>query len=193
MGTLGTVVIAVIVLIIVAGLVGYIVSLYDSLIQVKNNIEKAWKNIDVLLIQRHDELPKLIEAVKGYIKHERELLTRITQLRTDYEKAQNIGEKTRIENDLNREIGRLRVTLEQYPDLKASENFLQLQGRVSAIEASIADRRELFNDSVNIYNIQIERFPELVLAEVMNYGRHAFLEVPEERKQDVDVSKALSS
>ena len=193
MGTLGTIVVVVIILIIAAGFVGYIISLYNSLIQVKNNIEKAWKNIDVLLIQRHDELPKLIDAVKGYMKHERELLTRITQLREGYRNARTIGEKTRIENDLNREIGRVRITLEQYPDLKASNNFLQLQGRISAIESSIADRRELFNDSVNIYNIQIERFPELFLAKIMSYRRHTSLEVPEESKHDVDVKTALAS
>lgn len=193
MGTLGTIIVVAVAVIIAAGFVGYIISLYNSLIQVKNNIKKAWKNIDVLLIQRHDELPKLIDAVKGYMKHERDLLTKITQLRTSYGGAMTIGEKTRIENDLNREIGRLRVTLEQYPDLKASESFLQLQGRISAVESSIADRRELFNDSVNIYNIQIERFPELILAKIMNYQRHAFLEVPEQSKQDVDVSAALSS
>jgi len=82
--------------------------------------------------------------------------------------------------------------LEQYPDLKASNNFLQLQGRISAIESSIADRRELFNDSVNIYNIQVERFPELILAKIMNYRRQSSLEVPEESKHDVDVKTALS-
>ena len=184
--------VVVILLIGVAGLVGYLISLYNSLIQVKNNIEKAWKNIDVLLMQRHDELPKLIDAVKGYMKHERELLKRITQLRAGYRNAGTMGEKTRIENDLNREIGRLRITLEQYPDLKASNNFLQLQGRISAIESSIADRRELFNDSVNIYNIQVERFPELILAKIMNYRRQSSLEVPEESKHDVDVKTALS-
>lgn len=193
MSTFEMIGVVVILLIGVAGLVGYIISLYNSLIQVKNNIEKAWKNIDVLLIQRHDELPKLIDAVKGYMKHERDLLKRITQLRAGYRNAGTIGEKTRIENDLNREIGRLRITLEQYPDLKASNNFLQLQGRISAVESSIADRRELFNDSVNIYNIQIERFPELVLAKIMNYRRHTSLEVPEESKHDVDVKTALSS
>jgi len=193
MSTFEMIGVVVIILIGVAVLVGYIISLYNSLIQVKNNIEKAWKNIDVLLIQRHDELPKLIDAVKGYMKHERELLKRITQLRAGYRNAGTIGEKTRIENDLNREVGRLRITLEQYPDLKASNNFLQLQGRISAVESSIADRRELFNDSVNIYNIQIERFPELVLAKIMSYRRHTSLEVPEESKHDVDVKTALAS
>ena len=167
MSTFEMIGVVVILLIGVAVLVGYIISLYNSLIQVKNNIEKAWKNIDVLLMQRHDELPKLIDAVKGYMKHERELLKRITQLRAGYRNAGTISEKTRIENDLNREIDRLRITLEQYPDLKASNNFLQLQERISAIESSIADRRELFNDSVNIYKIQIESFHELVLAKIM--------------------------
>ena len=182
---IGLIAVAVILLV---GFVGYIISLYNSLIQVKNNIEKAWANIDVLILQRHDELPQLIGTVKGYIKHERELLIKITTLRAGYQEAETIDEKTRIENDLNREMGRLRLTLEQYPDLKASQNFLQLQDRISAIEASIADRRELFNDSVNIYNIHIERFPEAVLAKKFNFRRHAFLSIPEESKQEIDVA-----
>jgi LemA protein len=120
-------------------------------------------------------------------------LTKITTLRAGYREAETMDEKTRIENDLNREMGRLRVTLEQYPDLKASQNFLRLQDRISAIEASIADRREFFNDSVNIYNIQIQRFPETILAKRFDFRRHAFLDISEDFKLDVDVNKALSS
>jgi len=168
----------------------YLVALYNSLVEVKNNIDKAWKNIDALLQQRHDELPKLVDAVKGYLRHENELLDRVTRLRTGYDQAPSTDQKTRVENDLNRELGRLRVAVEAYPDLKASPLFAQIVGRVSALESSIADRRELFNDSVNIYNIRIEQFPELVLAGVLRYGPHAFLEVPPERTSDVSVSFA---
>lgn len=180
-------ILGIILVVVVAGLIGYGVSIYNSLIQVKNNIEKAWKNIDVLLLQRHDEIPKLVDTVKGYQKHEQGLLEKLTQLRTGYRQATGIDDKTKIENELNRNLGRLRMVWEGYPDLKASQNFILLQNRISGLESSISDRREFFNDSVNIYNIQIARFPETILAGALGYQRHALLEVPEEKKQDVKV------
>ena len=170
------------------GILMYVVGLYNSLIQVRNNIDKAWKNIDVLLQQRHDELTKLIDAVAGYVKHEREVLDSLTKLRVGYEQAGSTEEKVRLENQLNRGVQKLRAVWESYPTLKASENFLQLQNRVGGLESGIADRREFFNDSVNVYNIQIARFPEMLLARRMGYGRHEFLEVPEELKKDVRIA-----
>lgn len=164
---------------------GYVVSVFNSLVQVRNNVDKAWENISVLLQQRHDELPKLVDTCMGYMKHEREVLTDITKLRTSYYDARAMQDKVQAENELNRKLQVLGSTWEGYPDLKANASFLQIQGRISAIESSIADRREFFNDSVNIFNIQIERFPERVVAGALGYKRHAFLEVPEEKKQDV--------
>jgi LemA protein len=184
-GAMETVLIAAVVGIIVAALVAYGIALYNSLVEVRNNVDKAWKNIDVLLQQRHDELPKLVDATKGYLQHERALLERLTHLRTGYDQAASTDEKTRVENEINRQMGRLRVAWEAYPDLKSSPLFAQVLSRISALESSVADRRELFNDSVNIYNIRIARFPELVLAGGLGYARHAFLEVPEDRKADV--------
>ncbi len=170
--------------------VTYGISIYNTLVQVRNNVGKAWKNIDVLLQQRHDELPKLVDACSAYMKHEREVLDQITKLRTGYDQAKTTDEKTRVENELNKQLGKLQVVWEAYPDLKASQNFLQVQGRVSAVESSIADRREFFNDSVNIYNIAIEQFPNLILAVLLSYQRHPFLEVPEELKKDVKMKFA---
>lgn len=177
-------------MLIVAGVVmlgsaGLLISMYNSIITVRNNLGKAWKNIDVVLQQRHDELPKLIEACKAYMKHESDLLNRLTELRTGYAMAKEIDEKVKTENALNQLLGKLTMVWEQYPDLKASQNFIQIQNRVSAVESKIADYREAFNDAVNIYNIQIERFPDLFMAKAMSCQRHAFLEVPEEKKQDV--------
>jgi len=180
-----TLVLVVLAVLVGTGVVGYLVSIYNSLVQVSNNIDKAWKNIDVYLQQRHDELPKLIDCCKGYMKHEREVLDLLTKLRVGYDDARKLDEKVGIENELNNQMGRLRMVWESYPDLKASQNFQQVQGRVSALESSIADRRELFNDSVNIYNIQIARVPELIVARLLSYKKHAFLEVPEEMKRDV--------
>jgi LemA protein len=156
-------------------------------VQVRNNIDKAWKNIDVLLQQRHDELTKLIDTVSGYMQHEKTVLDGLTRLRVGYDGASSSDDKVRIENEMNREIARLRHTWEGYPDLKASQNYLYLQTRISTVESAIADRREFFNDSVNIFNIQIERFPDLWMARALGYARRSFLEVPEELKQDVHV------
>jgi LemA protein len=172
------------------GLVSLIIGIYNGLVSVRNNVEKSWSNIDVVLEQRHDELPKLIDACKGYMAHERDLLTKITELRTGYASANDSGEKINIENELNRRLGQLRMVWERYPDLKASENFSQIMDRVSAVESKIADYREAFNDAVNIYNIQIERFPDLVFAKAMNYQRRSFLEVLEEKKADVRMAFA---
>jgi LemA protein len=165
----------------------YVVKLYNSLVQVKNNVEKAFKNIDVLLKQRHDELPKLIETCKGYMKYEDEILEKLTDLRENYDASDSMSEKTRVENELNRQYLALAGRWEAYPDLKAQKSFNQIQERISGLEAAIADRRELFNDSVNILNIQIARFPEMILAGIFKYKKLAYLEVPDKDKADVGI------
>ena len=163
----------------------FVVGLYNSLVQVRQNIEKAWNNIDVLLQQRHDELIKLVDACKAYMKHEHELLDRLTKLRVGYDEAKGSDERARAENELNKAALQLRHVWEAYPDLKASQNFLQLQGRVSELESSIADRREFFNDSINIYNIHIKRFPDLLVARAFGYRERVYLEIADEKKADV--------
>lgn len=127
MGIVGTIIFVIIALIIIAATGGYVVSIYNSLIQVRNNIDKAWKNIDVILLQRHDELIKLLEAVKGYMKHEWDLQVRLTKLRVGYDETDDIEEKTKLENQINREMLKAGRVWEGYPDLKASANFIQLQ------------------------------------------------------------------
>ena len=170
---------------IVLGLGGYIVSIFNSLVQVRNNVDKAFKNIDILLQQRHDELSKLIDTCKAYMKYEKEMLGQIISLREQYVQAKTTDDKTKVENDLNKQTMTFFARAEAYPELKANNNFIQIQNRVSALESSIADRREFFNDSTNIYNIQIERFPHLILAKMLGYTRKAMLEVPEDKKQDL--------
>ena len=172
----------------VAAVVLYLLSVYNVLIQVRNDIDKAWNNIDVLLQQRHDELNKLMDTVREYLKYERSVLESLTRLRVGYDAAQSTDEKVRIENQINKELVRLGPVWENYPKLQSSENVLQLQGRISAVESIIADRRELFNDSVNIYNISIQQLPQRLVAGVLGYAPHAFLEIPEEQKKDVTVS-----
>jgi len=165
----------------------YMVKLYNSLVQVKNNVEKAFKNIDVLLKQRHDELPKLIDTCKGYMKYEKKILEKLTTLREHYNASDSMSKKTNIENELNRQYLTLAGRWEAYPDLKAQESFKQIQERISGLEAAIADRRELFNDSVNIFNIQVARFPEMILAKIFNYKKMAYLDVPDKERADVEI------
>jgi LemA protein len=167
------------------GLLGWAIGLFNAFVTVRNNVTRAWKNIDVVLQQRNDELSKLIDTCRAYMTHEQSLLNQLTQLRTGYTMAREVEEKVGIENQMARLLGQLRTVWEQYPDLKAVQSFLQVQTRVSGVESKIADYREAFNDAVNIYNIQIERFPDLILAAALRYKRHSFLEVPEEKKADV--------
>ncbi|MEK6823247.1 MAG: LemA family protein, partial [Nanoarchaeota archaeon] len=163
--------IAIIILVIVAlfaiGIIGYIIGLYNSLIALKNNIQKSWSNIDVLLKQRADELPKLIASVKGYMKHEKELLTELTKARTEFMKATTMNAKAKADATITGALKTLFAVAENYPNLKANENFIQLQNRISGLENELADRREFYNDSVNTYNIRIQSFPDSIVAKRM--------------------------
>jgi len=154
-----TIVVAVVVVLVGVILVGYFVSIYNSLVRLKHNIEKAWSNIDVLLKQRHDELTKLLETVKGYMAYEKDVLTQVTKARTDFLNAGTVGEKAKADGMMTAALKTLFAVAENYPDLKANESFLQFQNRISGIEGQISDRREFYNDSVNIFNIRIEQIP----------------------------------
>ncbi|MFH0984890.1 MAG: LemA family protein [Candidatus Omnitrophota bacterium] len=171
----------------VLGIIGYFVGIYNGLIQVRNNADKAWANIDVLLKQRHDELPKLIETCKGYMKYEQSVLEKITQARTAFMSATSIEDKTKAENQLAAGLKTLFAVSENYPDLKANASFLQLQTRISGLENEIADRREFFNESVNVYNIRIQQFPDVLLANNLGYTRRSLLEIPAGEKEDVKI------
>ena len=167
------------------GMLGMAMAIYNSLVTVRNNVDRTFSNIDVVLQQRNDSLANLVEAVKGYMIYERDLLTKLVELRTGYARATERADKIRTENELERLLGKFAMVWEDYPDLKAVRNVLKLQGEISGIESKLADYREMFNDAVNIYNIQIERFPDLVLARMLGFKRHAFLEVPEGKKRDL--------
>lgn len=178
-------VILVVLLLGIISIVTYGVGIYNSLVQVRNNVDKTFNNIDVILQQRHDELPKLVDTCKSYMKYEKEMLDNLMRLREHYGQADSPEKKATIENEIGKQLLTLTARMEAYPDLKANKNFTQIQDRISALESTIADRRELFNDSVNIYNIQIERFPHVILAQMLNYARRAFLEIPQEKKEDI--------
>ena len=164
-------------------LVAYVVGVYNTLVRLANNIDKAWSNIDVILKQRHDELPKLVEVCNSYMIHERETLESVTKARTAYSEGLNINDKAQAENQIVGALGKLFAVAEQYPDLKANQEFLAIQQRISALESTIADRREFYNDSVNLYNIAIEQIPTLWVAQEVGYTARPLLTVaPSDRK-----------
>ena len=170
----------------------YVVRIYNGLVALRENVRKAWSNIDVLLTQRHDELPKLVETCKRYMAYEQETLERVMHARSAVFKAQGSGDVTALgaaEQQLREGLGRLFAVAENYPDLKADQGFRHLQSRISQLEESIADRRELYNEAVNLNNIRIQTFPDLVVARLFEFRQSALLEFTEEQKRDVDVGK----
>lgn len=186
--TIIIIIVAVIAALIIAGFIGFLVSIYNSLVRMKNNISKAWANIDVILKQRSDELPKLVDSVKGYMKHEEGVLTKVTEARTKFLDAQTIQEKAKTNNMITDALKSLFAVAENYPNLKANESFLQLQNRISGLENELADRREFYNDSVNEYNIKIDSFPDLIVAKMMGYTQpETMFEVDESDKKDVKI------
>jgi LemA protein len=185
---MGLLVVALVILaLIVVGALLPLVARYNSLVQLKNDIDKALANIDVLLKQRHDELPKLIDTCKGYMQYEQKTLEMIVQARTAYQSATTVAEKAQADIGLTGALKTLFAVAENYPDLKANNDFLQLQSRITDLEEKIADRREFFNDSVNTYNIRILQFPDVMVARMLNYQAHDLFKVTDEDRRDVEV------
>jgi LemA protein len=170
----------------------YAVRIYNGLVALRENVRKAWSNIDVLLTQRHDELPKLVETCKRYMAHERDTLERVMQARSAVFKAQGSGDVRALgaaEQQLREGLGRLFAVVENYPDLKADQSFQHLQTRITQLEDTIADRRELYNEAVNLNNIRIQTFPDLIVARLFEFRPASLLEFTEEQKRDVDLGK----
>lgn len=171
----------------------YCVSLYNNLVSLKHGVSKAWANIDVLLKQRHDELPKLVEVCKQYKQFEQETLQRVIEARSMVQTArqgQDIEALGKAEGMLRMGLGNIFAVAEAYPELKTNQNFMQLQTRITGLENGIADRRELYNESVNIYNVGIEQFPAVLIANMFAYAAKPLLEFSAAEKSDVDM-KAL--
>ena len=176
-----------VIVLVILGVVGYLVTIYNSLVRLKNDIDKAWANIDVLLKQRHDELPKLIETCKGYMQYEQKTFQMIVEARTAYQKAGSVQEKAQADNMLSGALKNLFAVAENYPELKANNSFLQLQGRITGLEENIADRREFFNDNVNTYNIRIAQIPDTFIAHFMNLQPRTLFQVAATDREDVQV------
>jgi len=185
-----TILVGLVVILVVVGFIIYFITIYNSLVRLRNDIDKAWANIDVLLKQRHDELPKLIDTCKGYMQYEQKTFQLITEARTAFMKAGSVGEKAQADNLLSGALKSLFAVAENYPELKANNNFMQLQGRISELEEKIADRREFFNDDVNTYNIRIQQLPDVFIANMMSLQRKDLFKVAEEDRRDVEVKLA---
>ena len=191
MGIVTIILLGVLVLVVV-----WAVMIYNNLVQVKHNVSKAWANIDVLLKQRHDELPKLVETCKQYMKFEQDTLTKVMEARSKVFTAreqQNIGALGPAEGMLRGALGNLFALAEAYPDLKTNQTFQQLQTRISSLENAIADRREFYNESVNVNNVRIEQFPDSIVAGMFNFKAAQLLEFSAEEKADVDVGKLFKA
>ncbi|MGQ9621172.1 MAG: LemA family protein [Bacteroidales bacterium] len=157
------------------------VSIYNRLIRFRNNREQAFADIDVQLRQRHDLIPQLVEAVKGYMAHERGVLTEITEARASAMKATGINEKIEAETRLSAALQALRISVEAYPDLKASQNFMDLQNEISDVENKLAAARRFFNSATKELNVAVETFPSNLVAALFNFKREVMFELGEQR------------
>jgi len=165
----------------------FIIVIYNGLIRLKNNIHKSWANVDVLLKQRSDELPNLVATVKGYMVHERTTLEMLTKARTDVLQATTLSRRAASDIAITESLKTIFAVAENYPDLKANENFLKLQNRITALENELADRREFYNDSVTLFNIRIHSFPDLLIARMMKCSDEQLFKASEQDKQLVGI------
>ncbi len=177
---------------LVVGVTGYGVSIYNGLIAIKNNIGRSWSNIDVLLKQRHDELPKLVATCEQYMRHERGVFDKLSEARGALAQARSVGERAEAEGMLTRALGQIFAVAEAYPNLKADQSFLQLQSRISDLENQIADRREFYNDTVTTFNTRILQIPDTIVAKWLGLGPAELFKVDEQDRQDVQIRFAAT-
>ena len=177
-------------LLLIVGVGIYVVILYNELVRLRNDNDRAWANINVLLKQRHDEIPNLVETVKAYMQHEQQTLVAVTQARAASMNAASVRQKAQADLMMTGALRGLFAVAENYPQLRANENFLKLQNRISELEERIADRREFFNDDVNTYNTRIGQIPEVFVASFMNLKPRDMFKVSEEDRRLVEVKCA---
>lgn len=178
-------------LLVLAALYG--IAIYNRLVALKHGVDKAWANIDVLLQQRHDELPKLVEICRQYQQFEQQTLQQVIAARGQVQSARQQSDLTALgqaETALRGGLGQIFAVAEAYPELRSNANFMQLQGRVSQLENAIADRREFYNEAVNLHNVGIEQFPNSLLAQRLAYQPKTLWRVAASQTRDVDL-KAL--
>jgi LemA protein len=175
----------IVLLVIVLGLLGWVVGIYNGLIRLRNQLENAWAQIDVQLKRRCDLIPTLIETVKGYAKHEAGTLEKVIQARNLAMAAKTVSDRAQAENALSSTLKSLFAVAEAYPNLKADQNFLRLQEELTSTENKIAFARQFYNDSTLGYNTAIELFPRNIIANMFGFGRRDFFEVKDEAQREV--------
>jgi LemA protein len=175
-------------LLVLAVVLGFVaISIYNDLVRRRNRVDQAYSSIEVQLTQRYDLIPKLVETVKQYMGHERSLLEEIVRLRQKAVSSTNPGEKIRADNELTRAMGQLNVTMENYPQLKASDTFVQLQRSLNEVEEQLAAARRSYNGSVTDYNNAVQTFPSSLVASNANFTVRQLFEAEEHKLKDVDM------
>jgi LemA protein len=175
-------------LFVAAGLSAYLGTLYNGLIALRNDIDKAWANIDVLLKQRHDELPRLVAVCQGYMQYERNTLQRLTEARAKYASAFTTDQKALASGSITASVQQLFAAAENYPSLKANATFLDLQKRITELENQIADRREFYNDAINLFNTRIRQIPDGLVAKTLGLQPRFMFQVSATEKAPVPVA-----
>jgi LemA protein len=175
-------------LFVAVGLLTYLGVLYNGLIALRNDIDKAWANIDVLLKQRHDELPRLVAVCEGYMRYERETLERLTDARAKYASAFSADQKVKASTDVTASLQRVFAVAENYPALQANATFLELQKRITELENQIADRREFYNDAINLFNTRIKQVPDNLVANTMGLQPRVMFQVAAVEQAPVTVT-----
>ena len=177
---------------VVLGALGYLLTIYNGLVALKNNIGRSWANIDVLLKQRHDELPKLVKVCEAFMQHERAIFDKLSEARGALMQARTVQQRAEAEGMLTRALGQIFAVAEAYPDLKANQSFLQLQSRISEIENQIADRREFYNDNVTVFNTRIQQIPDVIVANWLSLRPAELFKIQEDDRRDVEISFAAA-
>lgn len=178
--------IAIIIIVIVVLLALWAAGIYNNLVKLRNNRENAFANIDVQLKQRHDLIPQLVASVKGYADHEKEVFLRVTEARTAAMNATTINEKVEAENQLSSALSGLKISLEAYPELKANQNFLQLQNEIADIENKLASVRRFFNSATKELNNAVQTFPSNIFANMFGFHKEPMFEIASEERKAYD-------
>ena len=175
---------------VIALLLIIVIFIYNSLVRLKNQVENAWAQIDVQLKRRYDLIPNLVDTVKGYMKHEKQVLENITKARSAIGQAESVKDKAEANNQLTDTLKSLFAVSENYPDLKANQNFMQLQEEITGTENKISYARQYYNDMVMSFNTKIQSFPTNMIASMLNFKEQDMFEASEEEKKNVKVKFA---
>jgi len=175
----------IVVVVIVVLLIIFVIGVYNALIRLRNQVNNSWSQIDVQLKRRHDLIPNLVETAKGYMKHERETFEAITKARSQAMGAKTVAEASKAEGALGEALGKFMLVVENYPDLKANQNFLAVQEELTSTENRISFARQSYNDQVLFFNNKIQMFPSNIVANMFNFGKRDFFELESAAEREV--------